>query len=84
VGVVAVARSSSRPEASGEDRPGGARAPLSRAFERVIARRWWILAVYALVLVPSAWFAAQVRQDNSLDRLMVATDPDYLATREFE
>lgn len=49
-----------------------------------MARRAWVLAFYALLLVPSAYFALQVRQDNSLDRLIVATDPDYTATRQFE
>src|SRR5262249_59598712 len=38
----------------------------------------------AALLVPSAWFAARVRQDNSIDRLIVADDPDYIATRQFE
>ena len=58
--------------------------PLARAFGRIIAWRWYILAVYLLLLPPSAYFAAQVRQDNSLDRLIVATDPDFLATRDFQ
>ncbi len=57
---------------------------LAHAFARLIAWRWYILAFYLLLLPPSAYFAAQVRQDNSLDRLIVATDPDYLATRAFE
>jgi predicted RND superfamily exporter protein len=38
----------------------------------------------ALLLLPSAYFAAKVRQDNSLDRLITATDPDYVATRDFQ
>lgn len=57
---------------------------MSRVFSFLIARRAWVLALYALLVVPSAYFAARVRQDNSLDRLIVATDPDYVATREFE
>jgi predicted RND superfamily exporter protein len=57
---------------------------LAGVFETVVARRWQILVFYALLLVPSIYFAVQVRQDNSLDRLIVATDPDYVATREFE
>ena len=40
--------------------------------------------LYALLLPPCAYFAAQVRQDNSIDRLIVASDPDYIATRAFE
>ena len=57
---------------------------LSRVFSFIIARRWYVVTCYALLLLPSAYFAAQVRQDNSLDRLIVASDPDYIATRAFE
>ena len=57
---------------------------LSRFFAAVIARRWWVIAIYALLLPPSAYFAAKVGQDNSIDRLLVATDPDYVGTRAFE
>src|SRR5262249_6556879 len=56
----------------------------SRFFAAVVRRRWYVLACYALLLPPSAYFAAHVRQDNSIDRLIVATDPDYVATRAFE
>lgn len=59
-------------------------AGLSRFFAFVIARRWYVVASYALLLLPSAYFAAKVRQDNSLDRLITATDPDYVATRDFQ
>jgi len=57
---------------------------LSRTFAFIIARRWYVLACYALLLLPSAYFAAQVRQDNSLDRLITTSDPDYIATRDFQ
>ena len=57
--------------------------PLSRFFAAVIARRWLVLALYALLLPPSVYFATQVGQDNSIDRLIVATDVDFIATREF-
>jgi predicted RND superfamily exporter protein len=59
-------------------------AGLSRLFAFVIARRWYVVACHALLLLPSAYFAAKVRQDNSLDRLITATDPDYVATRDFQ
>jgi predicted RND superfamily exporter protein len=49
---------------------------LSRTFALIIARRWYVLACHALLLLPSAYFAAKVHQDNSLDRLITATDPD--------
>jgi len=75
----------SRRVAEGAEAPtaSGARF-LSRVFRSIIAWRWWVLAFYALLLPPSAYFAAQVRQDNSIDRLIVPSDPDYVATRDFE
>jgi hypothetical protein len=56
----------------------------SRFFAALIARRWWVIAFYALLLPPSAYYAAKVGQDNSIDRLIVASDPDYVGTRAFE
>jgi predicted RND superfamily exporter protein len=57
---------------------------LSRTFSFIIAKRWYVLAGYALLVPAGAYFAARVGQDNSLDRLIVASDPDYVATRQFE
>jgi predicted RND superfamily exporter protein len=57
---------------------------LCRIFTFVIARRWYVIACYALLVPPSAYFAAKVRQDNSIDRLITASDPDYIATRAFQ
>lgn len=56
---------------------------LAAAFRFIIAKRWWVVALYALLLVPSVYFAVQVPQDNSLDRLIVQSDPDYIAARDF-
>jgi predicted RND superfamily exporter protein len=61
--------------------PAGRRAAF---FRGVIAWRWLVLALYAVILVPAAWYASRVGQDNSLDRLIIPSDPDYVATREFE
>src|SRR5215472_12456402 len=60
------------------------RDPLEQTFARIVRARWLVVALYALVLVPGIYFAARVGQDNSLDRLIVPSDPDYLATRDFE
>ena len=57
---------------------------LSRFFAWVVARRWLIVAFYALVLPPSAYFATKVGQDNDIQRLMVPDDPDFVATRAFQ
>ena len=57
---------------------------LKSAFARVVAWRWYIVALYACVLPPSAYYAAKVGQDNSIDRLLARSDPEYVATRAFE
>jgi predicted RND superfamily exporter protein len=57
---------------------------LSGFFRGVVAKRYWVIAFYALLMAPAAYFALGVEQDNGIDRLIVRDDPDYLATREFE
>jgi len=57
---------------------------LHRLFASIVARSRLVIAIYAVLLVPSVWYAVQVGQDNSIDRLIVADDPDAIATREFE
>jgi len=52
-------------------------------FRLVIRARWLIIAVYALLLGPAVFLALRVPQDNSIDRLIVKDDPDYLASRDF-
>ncbi|HXC51058.1 MAG TPA: MMPL family transporter [Candidatus Limnocylindrales bacterium] len=57
---------------------------LQRAFDAILRSSRLILAIYAVLLVPSVYYAVRVGQDNSIDRLIVADDPDAIATREFE
>ena len=57
---------------------------LARTFAFLIAKRWYVVAFYAILLPPAAYFAARVGQDNSIDRLIVPSDPDYIANRAFE
>jgi predicted RND superfamily exporter protein len=57
---------------------------LARIFRGVIALRWPIVVFYALLTVPAGWFASKVENDSSLDRIIVPTDPDYLATHDFQ
>src|SRR5512137_869160 len=52
-------------------------------FRFIVAKRWWIIAVYALLAGPGIYYALQVGQDNSLDRLIVKSDPDYITSQEF-
>src|SRR5262249_52382095 len=59
-------------------------AKLKRLFLRVVAARWAIIAIYAALLGPSVYYALKVQQDNSLDRLVVQSDPTYTANKRFE
>ena len=52
-------------------------------FRLIIRARWLVIAVYALLLGPAVFLALKVPQDNSIDRLIVKDDPDYLASRAF-
>ena len=59
-------------------------AKLKRLFLRVVAARWLIIAIYAVLLPPSIYYALKVQQDNSLDRLVVQSDPAYSGNKRFE
>jgi predicted RND superfamily exporter protein len=62
--------------------PHGPRV-LRRLFRFAIAKRWWVVGFYSLLLVPGIWFALKVGQDDSVERLVVRTDPDYVAAQAF-
>ncbi len=70
--------------AQGLARTHDAPAWLQRFFAALIARRFLILAFYALVLPPAGWFAAHVQQDNAIDRIISTSNADLVKTREFE
>src|SRR4029453_7042094 len=57
---------------------------LGRILAAIVRARWVVIAVYAVLLPPAAWYAAHAAQDNSLDRLIVPSDPDFLRTRAFQ
>ena len=57
---------------------------LASIFRFIVAMRWGIVGIFALLLGPSVYFALKVPQDNSIDRLIVQSDPDYIAAHEFE
>ncbi len=52
-------------------------------FRLVLARRWWVIGLYAALFCASVPFALRIEQDNSIDRLIIQNDPDYLAARDF-
>ena len=68
------------PSPAAEQKPGA----LARFFAFVVAKRWLVLAIYALLLPPSALYAMKVGQDNDIQRIIVPTDPDFVNTREFQ
>lgn len=53
-------------------------------FRFIVRSRYVVVALYALLLVPSVYFALKVPQDNSIDRLIVKSDPDYEAAQAFQ
>ncbi|WP_242343842.1 efflux RND transporter permease subunit [Anaeromyxobacter terrae] len=57
---------------------------LLRAFSRIVALRAPILAAYALLLVAAVALAVGIRSDAGISGLIVPSDPDYVATRDFE
>ncbi len=60
-------------------------APRLQAFFRaLLARRWWIVAGYGLLLPLAIVLALRVESDSSIDRLIVESDPDARNTRAFQ
>ncbi|HRI66654.1 MAG TPA: hypothetical protein PK156_20540, partial [Polyangium sp.] len=70
--------------APSSSRTHDAPAWLQRFFAALLARRYLILAFYALILPPAGWFAARVQQDNAIDRIISTSNTDLVKTREFE
>ncbi len=61
-----------------------ARPRLEALFRRVVALRLPILAAYALLVPAAAWLATRIPSEGAIDRLIVASDPDFVATRAFQ
>jgi predicted RND superfamily exporter protein len=53
-------------------------------FRAVVARRLWFVALYALLVPLAISQALQVPGDNSIERLVVQSDPDYRDNLEFQ
>ena len=60
------------------------RPRLENLFRRVVAARIWIVLAYAALLPVAAWVALGIPHDDAIDRMIVADDPDVVATRAFE
>ncbi len=86
---MATSSKTASPENKNENAPSSSRthdAPawLQKFFAAILARRFLILAFYALILPPAGWFAARVQQDNAIDRIISTNNADLVKTREFE
>ncbi len=57
---------------------------LQALFRFIVAKRWWFLALYALLLPIGIHQALKVESDNSINRLIVESDPDFRNTRAFQ
>lgn len=57
---------------------------LSKVFSLIVKWRWLFVVLYGLLLPPFGYFAAKVTQDSSIERLIVASDPDFAKTRDFQ
>ncbi len=53
-------------------------------FGWIVSKRWLVLAVYSIVVVGAGFLAMDIPRDNSLENLVVSSDPDVAASREFE
>lgn len=64
---------------------GARHAPrLEGLFGRVIRRRWIIVAVYALLVPGALAIALRIPSDSAIERMVVSSNPDVAATREFQ
>jgi predicted RND superfamily exporter protein len=52
-------------------------------FRRLIRARKAVVAIYAILLLPAARLAARIPADDTIDRMIVESDPDVAATRAF-
>jgi predicted RND superfamily exporter protein len=57
---------------------------LSRIFRRLGRLRVAVIVVYAALVPVAAILAARIPHEGTIDRLIVPSDPDYIATREFQ
>ncbi|MBK8252891.1 MAG: hypothetical protein IPK82_09505 [Polyangiaceae bacterium] len=57
---------------------------LSKSFAVIVKWRWLFVVLYGLLLPPLGYFAAKVTQDSSIERLIIASDPDFSAMRDFQ
>ncbi len=57
---------------------------LDALFRRVIARRFWIVAAYAVVAPVALLLALRIPKDTALERMIVPSNPEVTTTRLFQ
>lgn len=57
---------------------------LVRLFDFLIAKRWLVVAVYVVLLPGAAFLAFDIPRDNSIERMVVSTDPEVALSRQFQ
>ncbi len=57
---------------------------LERVLRRVVGLRYPIIAAYALLVPLAAILATRIPSQGTIDRLLVSSDPDVVATRAFQ
>jgi predicted RND superfamily exporter protein len=57
---------------------------LEPLFRAVVRRHRLVLAIYVVVAAASGWLAIGIPRDNSLENMVVSSDPDVAASHEFE
>jgi uncharacterized protein len=63
---------------------GSASKVLQAVFRFIVARRFWCVALYALLVPLAVHQALRVTSDNSIDRLIVQSDEDFRSNRDFQ
>jgi hypothetical protein len=56
---------------------------ITRALAATVRARTALLVIYALLVPAAAYLATRIPSESGIDRLIVPSDPDYLATRAF-
>ncbi len=60
------------------------RSRVEKAFARILALRVSILVLYAVLVPAAALMALRIPSEGAIDRLIVPSDPDFVATRAFQ
>jgi uncharacterized protein len=57
---------------------------LERAFRRIVRWRLSVLAIYAVLVPVAIALTFRIPSEGAIDRLIVPSDPDFVATRAFQ